>query len=195
MGHCRPVRPLIVSTSMPSFFPRHTVELRIEEPKAFRKFSYSLVEMAIVTGVLLRIYRMLVLTHGSNNWLYLGGLFTLGLVFLLGMATAHLANYPLHQYLWRAPTFALVEVAAEMATSALLIAVSHEANGSVQAHWGDWATLGLNALLFRGVSIVIWAAALAGVVQLLRRTIVHQDLEADELPGLTADAESKVTPP
>ena len=58
---------------MPSFFPRHTVELRIEEPKAFRKFSFSLVEMAVVTGVLIRIFRMLVLTHGSNNWLYLGG--------------------------------------------------------------------------------------------------------------------------
>ena len=99
---------------MPSFFPRQTAELRIEEPKAFRKFSFSLVEMAIVTGVLVRIFRMLVLTHGANNWLYLGGTFTIGLIFLLGMVTAHLGNYPLHQYLWRAPTFAVVEVAAEM---------------------------------------------------------------------------------
>ena len=91
---------------MPSFFPRHTVELRLEEPKAFRRFSFSLIEMAIVTGVLVRIFRMVVLTHGSNNWLYLGGTFTIGLIFLLGMVTAHLANYPLQQYLWRAPTFA-----------------------------------------------------------------------------------------
>ena len=37
---------------MPSFFPRNTVEWHIEEPRAFRRFSYSLVEMAIVTGVL-----------------------------------------------------------------------------------------------------------------------------------------------
>ena len=167
---------------MPSFFPRHTVELRLEEPKAFRRFSFSLIEMAIVTGVLVRIFRMLVLTHGSNNWLYLGGSFTIGLIFLLGMVTAHLANYPLQQYLWRAPTFAFVEVAAEMATSALLIALGHEANGTVRAHWDDWAGLGLNALLVRGGAIVIWSLILAGVVQLVRRTIVEEDDEPDEKP-------------
>lgn len=164
---------------MPTLFPRHTVEIRLEEPKAFRKFSLSLAEMAIVTGVLVRVYRMLVLTHGSNNWLYFGATFTIGLVFLLGMLTAHLANFPLHQYLWRAPTFAFVEVVAEMATSALLIAVGHEPNGAVRAHWDDWASLGLNALLVRGVAIVAWTAILAGVVQLVRRTIVEED---DEVP-------------
>ena len=52
---------------MPTFFPRHTVELHIEEPKAFRKLSYSLVEMAIVTGVIVRIYRVLALTHGCEQ--------------------------------------------------------------------------------------------------------------------------------
>src|ERR1700704_4472008 len=131
---------------MPTFFPRQTIELRLEEPKAFRKFSFSLVEMAIVTGVLLRIYRVVVLTHGSNNWLYLGGAFAVGIVFLLGMFTAHLANYPLHQYFWRAPAFAAIEVAAEMVTSALLIFLGHEPNGTVRAHWDDWVGMGLNAL-------------------------------------------------
>src|SRR4051812_41115722 len=100
---------------MPSFFPRQTVQLHLEEPKAFRRFSFSLVEMALVTGILVRVYRVLILTHGSNNWLYLTGVSVLGIAFLLGMVTAHLANYPLHQYLWRAPTFAALEVAAEMA--------------------------------------------------------------------------------
>src|SRR3982751_2871389 len=130
---------------MPTFFPRQTIELRLEEPKAFRKFSFSLLEMAVVTGVLLRVYRVLVLTHGSNNWLYIGGSIAVGLIFLLGMLTAHLANYPLHQYVWRAPAFAFLEVAAEMVVSALLIAVGHEANGTVRAHWDDWVGLGLNA--------------------------------------------------
>src|SRR3954447_12253570 len=128
---------------MPSFFPRQTVELRFEEPKAFRRFSFSLVEMALVTGVLMRVYRVVVLTHGSNNWLYIGGTITLGLLFLLGMLTAHLANYPLHQYVWRAPAFAGIEVLAEMVVSALLIAAGHEANGTVRAHWDDWVGLGL----------------------------------------------------
>lgn len=159
---------------MPSFFPRQTIEWRFEEPMAFRRFSRSLVEMAIVTGVLLRIYRMLTLTHGSNDWLYLGGVLALGVIFLLGMATAHLANYPLHQYLWRAPAFAAVEVLAEMATSALLIALGREANGAVRAHWDDWVGLGLNALLFRGLVIVVWGVVLAGVLFLVRRTLVHE---------------------
>lgn len=160
---------------MPTFFPRQTIELKLEEPKAFRRLSFSLVEMGIVTGVLLRVYRLFVLTHGSNNWLYLGGTFAFGLIFLLGMLTAHLANYPLHQYFWRAPAFALVDVAAEMATSALLIALGHEANGSVRAHWDDWVGMGGNALLVRGLLIVVWSLILAGVVQLVRRTIVNED--------------------
>ena len=169
---------------MPIFFPRQTIELRLEEPKAFRKFSFSLVEMAIVTGVLLRIYRVVVLTHGSNNWLYFGGAFAVGMIFLLGMLTAHLANYPLPQYFWRAPAFAAIEVAAEMATSALLIFLGHEPNGTVLAHWDDWVGMGLNALLIRGLSIVFWGLALAGVVQLVRRTIVRE--EEDDAEQLAA---------
>jgi hypothetical protein len=165
----------------PTFFPRETLEFHIEEPKAFRKFSFSLVEMAIVTGILLRLYRVVVLTHGLNNWIYLGGTIAVGAIFLFGAVTAHLANFPLHQYVWRAPAFALVEVAAEMATSAVLIAVRHERNGSVPAHWDDWLGMSLNALLVRGLPIVIWGFLLAGVVQLVRRTIVHEDDEP-ELP-------------
>ena len=166
---------------MPSFFPKNTTEFRLEEPLAFRRFSFSLVEMALVTGVLLRLYRLMILTHGSNSWLYLVGVIAIGSIFLLGMLTAHLANYPLHQYFWRAPVFALVEVVAEMATSALLIAVGREPNGTVRAHWDDWAGMGLNALLVRGLAIVVWGLILAGVVHLVRRTIVHEDPEPDEV--------------
>jgi hypothetical protein len=168
---------------MPNFFPIHTSELKFEEPKAFRRFSFSLVEMALVTGVLLRVYRVLVLTHGSNNWIYIGGSIAVGLLFLLGMATAHLANFPLHDYVWRAPLFAFVEVLAEMAVSALLIAVGHEANGTVRAHWDDWVGLGLNALLYRGLAIILWCGILGGVVQIVRRTIVHEDEETTEIPA------------
>lgn len=168
---------------MGSFFPRHTVELRFEEPRAFRRFSYSLVEMALVTGVLMRVYRVVVLTHGSNNWLYIGGTVALGLLFLLGMLTAHLANYPLNQYLWRASAFVGIEVLSEMAVSALLIAVGHEANGTVRAHWDDWVGLGLHALLYRGLAVLLWTMILAGVIQIVRRTIVHDDEEPTEQPA------------
>jgi hypothetical protein len=165
---------------MPTFFPRQTIEWRLEEPRAFRRFSRSFVEMAVVTGVLLRVYRALILTHGSNNWLYLGGTLGLGLIFLLGMLTAHLANYPLRQYAWRAPCFALIEVVSEMVTSALLIALHHEPNGTVRAHWDDWLGMGLNALLVRGLAIVLWALILGGVVQLVRTTLVRDDEDIRE---------------
>jgi len=165
---------------MPTFFPRQSIEWRLEEPRAFRRISRSLVEMAVVTGVLLRIYRLVLLTHGSNNWLYLGGTLALGLIFLVGMLTAHLANYPLRQYLWRAPYFALIEVVSEMATSALLIAVHREPNGTVRAHWDDWLGMGLNALLVRGLAILLWTAILAGVVELVRRTLVRDDEDLSE---------------
>jgi hypothetical protein len=168
---------------MATFFPKNTGELRLREPKAFRRFSYSLVEMAIVTGVLVRLYRVVILTHGSNNWLYLGVTFTLGTVFLLGMATAHLASFPLQQYLWRAPAFALIEVGAEMATSALLIALGREPNGTVRAHWDDWFGLARNALLIRGLSIIVWGLVLGAVVYLVRRTIVHEDKEPNGAPA------------
>ena len=172
---------------MPTFFPRQAVEFRIEEPKAFRKISFSLVGMALITGVVVRIYRVFVLTHGSNDWIYLGGAFALGTVFLFGMLTAHLANYPLYQYLWRAPVFAIVEVLAEMATSALLISLDWEPNGTVHAHWDDWLGMGLNALLIRGMSIVLWALGLAVIVSLVRRTIVQEEEdEADEIAEAAA---------
>lgn len=160
---------------MPRFFPRHTVELKIEEPKAFRKLSYSLAEMAIVTGIIWRIYRVLALTHGTNNWLYAAVVITLAAVFLIGMLTAHLANYPLHQYLWRAPAFTGIEVIAEMVTSAVLIAIGVEANGSVRAHWDDWPGMALNALLLRGLIFIGWGLILAGVVKLVQRAGVQED--------------------
>ena len=160
---------------MSQFFPRKTTEIRIREPRAFRRLSYSLIEMALVTGVVVRTYRLVILTHGANNWLYLGAAFAVGAIFFLGMVTAHLANFPLHQYMWRAPAFAGIEVAAEMVTSALLIAIGHEANGTVRAHWDDWIGMSLNALLIRGIAIIVWSAILAGSVQLVRRTVVHED--------------------
>lgn len=166
---------------MPTFFPRQTIELRLEEPKAFRKFSFSLVEMAIVTGVLARLYRVFILTHGSNHWLYLVGVVTVGIIFLAGMLTAHLANFPPRKYLWRSALFALVEVAAEMATSALLIAVGHEANGTVRAHWDDWFGMAINALLIRGALLIVWGLILAGVVTLVQRAGVHEDADPEEI--------------
>ena len=163
---------------MSDFFPLHTATMRIEEPKAFRRFSISLVEMALITGVLVRVYRSLVLTHGTNSFGYIAATMTLALVFIIFMATAHLANFPLHHWLWRAPAFAGLEVLGEMVTSLFLIWLSREPNGTVRAHFSDWPSMTLRAALYRGLIVVVWSLILAAIVQVVRTRFVKE--EADD---------------
>lgn len=163
---------------MPDFFPLHTATMRIEEPKAFRRFSLSLVEMALITGILVRLYRSLVLTHGSAGFGYVAGTMMLAVVFLVFMATAHLANYPLHHWFWRAPAFAALEVVGEMVTSLLLIWLAREPNGTVRAGFDDWPGMVVRAMLYRGLIVVLWSLVLAGIVALVRTRFVKE--EADD---------------
>ena len=154
-----------------SFFPRQTIEWHIEEPRAFRRLSLSLVEMSLVTGVLLHVYRAYVLTHGANGWLFFGGSLALGLLFLLFMTTAHLANFPIQKWAWRAPAFALLECTGEMATSLLLIWLGREPLGSARAEWHDWPAMAIGTLATRGLLILVWSLMLAGIVQIVRRVM------------------------
>jgi hypothetical protein len=163
---------------MSDLFPLRTATMRIEEPKAFRRFSLSLFEMALVTGVLVRVARSLVLTHGTTNFGYIAGTITLGIVFIVFMATAHLANHPLHHWLWRAPAFAGLEVVGEMVTSLLLIWLAREPNGTVRAHFNDWPGMVMRVILWRGLIVVIWSLVLAGIIQVVRTRFVKE--EADD---------------
>jgi hypothetical protein len=164
---------------MTSFFPRHSVEWRLEEPQAFRRLSISLVEMALLTGVVLRLLRALTFTHGRASWLFYGAAFLVGLLILLGMTTAYLANWTLRSWLWRAPLFALVEVAGEMATSLVLIALRREPEGAVRAEFHDWPSMALRAFLQSELSICLWAALLAGVILFVRRSGIAPGVEAE----------------
>jgi hypothetical protein len=134
--------------------------------------------MALVTGVLVRVYRSVVLTHGSSSVFYIGTTMTIALLFVIGMATAHLANYPLHQWFWRAPAFVALEVAGEMATSLFLIWLAREPNGTVRAHYGDWFGMLSRTLLTRGLVVVLWSLALSGIIQVVRTRLVKE--EADD---------------
>jgi hypothetical protein len=154
-----------------SFFPRQTIEWHIEEPRAFRRLSLSLIEMSLVTGVLLHVYRAYVLTHGANGWLFFGGSLALGLLFLLFMTTAHLANFPIQKWAWRAPAFALLECTGEMMTSLLLIWLGREPLGSARAEWHDWPAMAMGTLATRGLLILVWSLMLAGIVQIVRRVM------------------------
>jgi hypothetical protein len=168
---------------MSAFFPRHTAEWRLEEPQAFRRLSMSLLEMALLTGIVLRVLRALTFTHGRASWLFYGAALVVGTAILLGMTTAYLANWTIRSWLWRAPLFSLVEAAGEMATSLLLIAVRREPEGAVRAGFHHWPSMAVRALLQSELTICLWAALLAGVIVFVRRSGMAPDVEAEPVDG------------
>jgi hypothetical protein len=176
---------------MPSFFPRQTIEWRLEEPPAFRKLSLSLLEMALLTGIVLRVLRALAFTHGRVSWLFYGLVFVVGTVVLLGMTTAHLANFPVRSWSWRAPVFAFVEVAGEMITSVLLISLGREPEGTSRAEFHDWPSMAMRALVQSELTICFWALLLAAVIVFVRRSGMARDVDSDPLdPSLPSPGDS-----
>lgn len=167
---------------MGTVFPKHSVEWRFEEPTVVRRFTISLVEMALLTGVAMRLYRALVTTHGSGTWVWLLAMAG-GTLLLCALTTVHLANYPTHQWVWRAPTFGLAEVAAEAAMSLVLIGFGREPAGTSRAVWGDWLPLTLDTLWKRELVICVWALVLAGTIWVVRRTILRAE-KIEEEPAI-----------
>lgn len=169
-----------------AIFPRDPIEW-LEEPAAFRRLSLSLVEMALVTGIVLRVLRAVAFTQAQASLLFYGAVLVLWGVLFVGMATAHLANFPLRQWAWRVPLFSLVEVVGEMLTSLLLIAFHREPAGSARAHLHDWPGMAARALLQSELTLCLWALVLAGVIVLVRRSGMASGIDADPLdPALPA---------
>lgn len=164
---------------MPNYFPRQTIEWHMQEPRAFRRLSLSLVEMALITGVGLRILRAVTFMAGRASWLLYGAAFLLGSMLLVGMTTAHLANFSLKRWLWRAPLFALVETIGEMLASLLLIALRREPEGSARADFHDWPSMTTRALLQNELTICLWALVLAAVILVVRRSGVVASVEQE----------------
>ena len=158
---------------MPTFFPRHPIELHLEEPAAFRRLSFSLVPMALLTGAGLRLFRALAFALAASSWIHLTAL-ALGLLVFIAMGTAHLANYPISRWAWRAPVFGALEAAAEMAVSAMLIAVRQEPLGTARARFDDWPSMALQTAGMRLLAISCWALLLAAVVVLVRRIVARR---------------------
>ena len=165
-----------------NYFPKHTVQWHFEEPTVLRKFSLSLLEMALLTGIVLRLYRALVMTHVTGHWFLWGGSIGLGVLVLCAMTTVHLANYPLYRWLWRAPLFAAAESLVEALMSLLLIAVGREPTGSARAEWSDWLPMAWGTLLLRLIEVCFWALILAGVVWVVRRTILREQKVEEDVP-------------
>lgn len=155
-------------------FPRDTTHWAAVQLPAWRAVTLSTIEMAALTGVVARAFRALMLTRGAHvaaesGWMYLAA--TIGLVALVmcAMLTVHLANFPVRRWPWRVLLFAVVEAAAEMVVSALLIAAGREPLGTTgRAHWHDFASLAAITFGVRVVFLAAFAGALALVVQLVR---------------------------
>jgi hypothetical protein len=161
---------------MPGFFPTNTGAWKLEEPPAFRRLSMSVVEMALMTGIVMHLYRAIALTNGpTGNWLYIATVVAFGIIVLLGMATLHLGNFTLRQWLWRAPAFGAIEAVAESLVSLGLIALHREPIGAQIAQYSDWFGIAGSLLFWRIAGVSMFAILLAGVVQLVRRWLVKQD--------------------
>jgi hypothetical protein len=160
------------------YFPKQTepYQRRISDeewdghgPGSFRKLAFSTVEMAVITGLLIRVFRAFLLTHAGNDQpVLLGAGFLVGAVFLFAMATLHLGNFPLRHWVWRAPLFALLVAATEMSVSAGLIALGREPLGTARATFADWPGMALDVALLRLVATSAYALALAVIVQWTR---------------------------
>ncbi len=157
---------------MVRFAPTTTGAWDAYEASAVRKFSRSLVAMAILTGVVWRLCRAVFLGTGPTDApLFFGSVIALGVLVFFGMATLHVGNFPLKRWLWRIPAFAVVEGLAEVATSALLIAAGREPYGSAVAEWSDLGSIAATVLTTHVVVLSLYAGILALVVQGIRRSM------------------------
>jgi hypothetical protein len=177
---------------MPSYFPRHTVSWKVEEPAAFRKLTLSVVEMGLITGVVLRLYRALVLTHGANSWVYFGVTAAFGAMLLFGMSTAHLANFTIRHWLWRAPLFVALEIVGELLTSLALTAVHREPWGSGRATFGDWPPMAADLLIWRAIPVAVFTLILALVVQLVRVLLLRHEDRDHTLTAISEENDERV---
>jgi hypothetical protein len=161
---------------MSEFFPRTTITWKIEEPAALRRLSLSLPYMALLTGVVLRLWRSYTLTHGApDSWSWVGGTFLAGMVLLFLMTTLHLGNYTLRHWTWRAPAFAVLESGAEIVMSLALTTIGLEPLGADTAELSDWLPTAIRILFWRLLGICLFALVLAIVVFIVRRLLLAAD--------------------
>jgi hypothetical protein len=167
---------------MVRFAPPQTGAWDAYEASTLRKLSRSLVTTAVATGVAWRLMRALFLGTGpTNSPLFFGSVIALGVLLFFGMATLHVGNYPLKRWIWRIPLFAVVEAAAEVVMSVLLIALRREPYGSAVAEWSDLPTIAVTVFSTHIIVLAAYAGILALVVQGIRRSMsVVGDVVVDD---------------
>jgi hypothetical protein len=149
-------------------------EWDLEEPAAFTRVARSPVELALITGVVIRLFRAVVLTHGDATSAYLGASLVLGTLFLLGMATLHLGRFPVREWPWRAPLFAVFETVGEMLVSLVLISLHREPWGTARAEFTDWQPMATGVVFWRVLAVSLWALLLGGTVSFIRGRVLKE---------------------
>jgi hypothetical protein len=135
-------------------------EWDLEEPAAFTRIARSPIELALITGVVIRLFRAVVLTHGEATSSFLGASLVLGTLFLLGMATLHLG-------------------------SLALISLHREPWGTARAEFTDWQPMATGVLFWRVIAVCLWALLLGGTVQFVRGRVLKdtgREVEPQTLP-------------
>jgi len=143
------------------------------------------VELALITGVIIRVFRAVVLTNGDATSSYLVAALVLGTLFLLGMATLHLGRFPVREWPWRAPLFAIFETAGEMLVSLVLIGLHREPWGTARAEFTDWQPMATGVVFWRVLAVTVWALLLGGTVQFVRGRVLKdtgRDVDPQTLP-------------
>jgi hypothetical protein len=173
------MRDFIASQNSERLRQRLSSSVRIREPAAFAKLAHSLIDVALVTGIVSRLYRAMVLSRAESPAAgSIALMLALGALFLLAMATAHISRFPVRQWLWRAPAFAAAEGAVEMLVSLVLIALSREPLGTGAAHFHDWPMMTARTIVWRVVMISIYALLLAGIVKYVRYMLLRREHSA-----------------
>jgi hypothetical protein len=167
---------LYLSLSMVGYFPRHNIAWKVEEPAAFRALTLSVVESGLLAGVVLHLVHALALAYiPEGRWVLFSLLDAVLFLALFAVAAVHLANYPLRQWVWRAPLFATLAALGGAGTSLVLIAIHRERLGSARADWDDWPSMSALALAWNTVSVCVFALLLAVVVHLVRSALIRRE--------------------
>ncbi len=152
---------------MVRFAPREVVNWSAEQLHPLRAFAVRALEPAGLTGLLLRLWRVLILSS-SSVLVVVGGL-VVGVLFFLGMLAWHLGNFPVRHWPLRTVIFLAVSVAAELGTSAILITLHLERLGSRLAVRADWWSMAGQTALERVVAATVFVVMLGFAVQIARR--------------------------
>ena len=168
------MRDFIASQNSERLRQRLSKGLQVREPAAFTRLARSLIDMALVTGIVARLYRAMVLSRAQSDS-FVAITFAIGAIFLLLMVSIHLSRHPLRDWLWRAPAFAVAEAVSEMLGSLVLIALSREPLGTGAAKFSDWPGMVVGTVGLRLVTISLFALLLAGIVKWVRYMLLRKE--------------------